>query len=81
MRACPVSRVCADLKVQFEQWSRRPLDRLWLDYVFLAPVTPSMALLKGKSQWIAAARSTRPSRFALASSLAIGRAPCRIGSA
>ena len=30
-----VSRVCAELKVQFEVWSRRPLDDLTLDYLFL----------------------------------------------
>jgi len=30
-----VSRVCAELKTQFETWSRRPLDGLTLDYLFL----------------------------------------------
>jgi putative transposase len=30
-----VSRVCEDIKTQFEQWSRRRLDDLKLDYLFL----------------------------------------------
>ena len=30
-----VSRVCAELKIQFEQWSRRDLSGLTLDYLFL----------------------------------------------
>ena len=30
-----VSRICEDLKTQFEQWSRRPLEGLTLDYLFL----------------------------------------------
>lgn len=30
-----VSRICEELKTQFEQWSRRRLDGLMLDYLFL----------------------------------------------
>src|SRR5664279_5085783 len=30
-----VSRICAQIKTEFEAWSRRPLDDLTLDYLFL----------------------------------------------
>ena len=30
-----VSRVCAEIKTQFEEWSKRRLDDVELDYLFL----------------------------------------------
>jgi Transposase, Mutator family len=30
-----VARICAQIKTEFEAWSRRPLDDVTLDYLFL----------------------------------------------